>query len=185
MNNLLNYILVVFFLSYIAIAQQLSGTITDTDSGMPLPGATFLVKGTTNGTTKDFDCIFQLTNVSSNAILVISYIGYETQEITVNNTTNFTIALSSAADALEEVVVVGHGIQRKKEVTGAVSVLGAKTIEKLNPVRTEQALQGQIAGVNITSQSGSPGAGLNIRIRGITTNGDNKPLNLLKNKNQQ
>lgn len=65
MNNLLNYILVVFFVSYIAIAQQLSGTITDADSGMPLPGATVLVKGTTNGTTTDFDGIFQLTNVSS------------------------------------------------------------------------------------------------------------------------
>lgn len=179
MNNLLNYILVVFFVSYIAIAQQLSGTITDADSGLPLPGATVLVKGTTNGTTTDFDGIFQLTNVSSNAILVISYIGYETQEIAVNNTTNFTIALSSAADALEEVVVVGYGTQRKKEVTGAVSVLGAKDIEKLNPVRAEQALQGQVAGVNITSQSGSPGAGLNIRIRGITTNGDNKPLILV------
>jgi TonB-dependent SusC/RagA subfamily outer membrane receptor len=179
MNNLLNYILVVFFVSYIAIAQQLSGTITDADSGLPLPGATVLVKGTTNGTTTDFDGIFQLTNVSTNAILVISYIGYETQEIAVNNTTNFTIALSSAADALEEVVVVGYGTQRKKEVTGAVSVLGAKDIEKLNPVRAEQALQGQIAGVNITSQSGSPGAGLNIRIRGITTNGDNKPLILV------
>jgi hypothetical protein len=156
MNNLLYYILVVFFVSYIAIAQQLSGTITDADSGMPLPGATVLVKGSTNGTTTDFDGIFQLTNVSSNAILVISFIGYETQEIAVKNTTNFTIALSSAADALEEVVVVGYGTQRKKEVTGAVSVLGAKAIEKLNPVRPEQALQGQIAGVNITSQSGPP-----------------------------
>ena len=179
MNNLLNYILVVFLVSHIAIAQQLSGTITDADSGVPLPGATVLVKGTTNGTTTDFDGIFQLSNVSSNAILVISYVGYETQEIAVNNNTNFTIALSSAADALEEIVVVGFGTQRKKEVTGAVSVLGAKTIEKLNPVRTEQALQGQIAGVNISSQSGSPGSGLNIRIRGITTNGNNAPLILV------
>lgn len=179
MNNLLNYILVAFLVSHIAIAQQLGGTITDADSGMPLPGATVLVKGTTNGTTTDFDGLFQLDNVSSDAILVISYIGYETQEVAVNNNTNFTIALSAVADALEEIVVVGYGTQRKKEVTGAVSVLGAKAIEKLNPVRTEQALQGQIAGVNISSQSGSPGAGLNIRIRGITTNGNNAPLILV------
>lgn len=176
MNNLLNYILVAFLVSHIAIAQQLGGTITDADSGIPLPGATVLVKGTTNGTTTDFDGLFQLDNVSSDAILVISYIGYETQEVAVNNNTNFTIALSTVADALEEIVVVGYGTQRKKEVTGAVSVLGAKAIEKLNPVRAEQALQGQIAGVNISSQSGSPGAGLNIRIRGITTNGNNAPL---------
>ena len=179
MNNLLNYILVAFLVSHIAIAQQLGGTITDADSGMPLPGATVLVKGTTNGTTTDFDGLFQLDNVSSDAILVISYIGYETQEVAVNNNTNFTITLSAVADALEEIVVVGYGTQRKKEVTGAVSVLGAKAIEKLNPVRTEQALQGQIAGVNISSQSGSPGAGLNIRIRGITTNGNNAPLILV------
>lgn len=179
MNNLLNYILVAFLVSHIAIAQQLGGTITDADSGIPLPGATVLVKGTTNGTTTDFDGLFQLDNVSSDTILVISYIGYETQEVAVNNNTNFTIALSTVADALEEIVVVGYGTQRKKEVTGAVSVLGAKAIEKLNPVRAEQALQGQIAGVNISSQSGSPGAGLNIRIRGITTNGNNAPLILV------
>mgnify|MGYP001391799649 FL=1 len=82
-------------------------------------------------------------------------------------------------DALDEIVVIGYGSQRKKEVTGAVSVLDAKSIERLNPVRAEQAIQGQVPGVNITSQSGSPGSGFNIRIRGITTNGDNAPLILV------
>ena len=80
--------------------------------------------------------------------------------------------------ALDEVVVVGYGTQRKKEVTGAVSVVDSKIIDKLNPVRVEQALQGQVS-VNITSSSGSPGSGLNIRIRGISTNGDSRPLILV------
>ena len=81
--------------------------------------------------------------------------------------------------ALEEIVVVGYGTQRKKEVTGAVAVVGSEAIEKLNPQRVEQALQGQVAGVNITSSSGSPGSGANIRIRGISTNGDSRPLILV------
>ena len=85
----------------------------------------------------------------------------------------------SESDIVDEVVVVGYGTQKKKEVTGAVSVLDSKAIEKLNPTRVEQALQGQIAGVNITSASGSPGSGSNIRIRGVSTNGDSSPLILV------
>jgi len=179
MNKLFNHLIVALLASGMALAQQVSGTVTEAESGAPLPGATVLVKGTSNGTTTDFDGLFQLSGVSGDATLVVSYIGFETQEIALNNATNLTITLSSASDALDEVVVIGYGTQRKKEVTGAVSVLGSKAIEKLNPVRTEQALQGQIAGVNITSQSGSPGSGLNIRIRGITTNGNNAPLILV------
>jgi len=179
MNNLLNNLLVALFASTVALAQQVSGTVTEADSGVPLPGATVLVKGTNNGTTTDFDGLFQLSGVPDNATLVVSYIGFETQEVAINNATNLTITLSSASDALDEVVVIGYGTQRKKEVTGAVSILGSKAIQKLNPVRAEQAIQGQVAGVNITSQSGSPGSGLNIRIRGITTNGNNAPLILV------
>ncbi len=165
--------------STVALAQQVSGTVTEAESGAPLPGATVLIKGTTNGTTTDFDGKFQLSDVNSNATLVVSYIGFETQEVAVGNNFNLSIALTTSADALDEIVVIGYGSQRKKEVTGAVSVIDAKTIQKLNPVRAEQALQGQVPGVNITSQSGSPGSGFNIRIRGITTNGDNAPLILV------
>ena len=89
-----------------------------------------------------------------------------------------TIELISKNE-LDEVVVIGYGSVTKKEVTGAVSVVGSQSINKLNPTRIEQALQGQVSGVNITSASGSPGSGLNIRIRGISTNGDNRPLILL------
>ena len=176
MNKLFLKILVAILASTVAFAQQVSGTVTEADSGAPLPGATVLVKGTDIGTTTDFDGMFQLAGVSSDATLVISYIGFETQEVAVGNSTNVLVSLTTSADTLDEIVVIGYGSQRKKEVTGAVSVLAAKAIEKLNPVRTEQALQGQIAGVNITSQSGSPGSGFNIRIRGVSTNGDNQPL---------
>ena len=165
--------------STVALAQQVSGTVTEAESGAPLPGATVLVKGTNNGTTTDFDGVFQLNGVAENAILVVSYIGFENQEITVGNNTNISISLATSSNALDEIVVIGYGSQRKKEVTGAVSVLDAKSIERLNPVRAEQAIQGQVPGVNITSQSGSPGSGFNIRIRGITTNGDNAPLILV------
>ena len=179
MNKLIINILVSFTALCFVQAQQISGIITEADTGAPLPGATVLVKGTNNGTTTDFDGAFQLSNVDKSATLVVSYIGFKTQEIAVNNVENFSIALAVEANVLDEIVMIGYGSQRKKELTGAVSVLDAKSIEKLNPVRTEQALQGQIAGVNITSQSGSPGSGFNIRIRGITTNGDNKPLILV------
>ena len=101
--------------------------------------------------------------------------GYITQEI-VPESNNITIYLEPSVSELSEVVLVGYGSQAKKEVTGAVSVLGSSEIEKLNPVRVEQALQGQVAGVNVTSASGSPGSGSNIRIRGISTNGDSRPL---------
>lgn len=179
MNKLFLNILVALLASTIALAQQVSGVVTEADSGAPLPGATVLVKGTDIGTTTDFDGMFQLAGVSSNATLVISYIGFETQEVAAGNNTNISVSLTTSADALEEIVVIGYGSQRKKEVTGAVSVIDAKTIQKLNPIRAEQALQGQVPGVNITSQSGSPGSGFNIRIRGITTNGNNAPLILV------
>lgn len=179
MKKLFFNILVSFTVVCFAQAQQVSGTITEAETGAPLPGATVLVKGTNNGTTTDFDGVFQLSNVSGTATLVVSYIGFKTQEIAVNNATELSIALTAEANVLDEIVMIGYGTQRKKEVTGAVSVLDAKSIEKLNPVRTEQALQGQIAGVNITSQSGSPGSGFNIRIRGITTNRNNNPLILV------
>ena len=179
MNKLIINILVVFLASTISFAQQVSGIVTEADSGAPLPGATVLVKGTNIGTTTDFDGVFQLSGVSGDVTLVISYIGFDTQEVAVNNATNLTIVLTSASNSLDEMVVIGYGSQRKKEVTGAVSVINSKTIEKLNPIRAEQALQGQVPGVNITSQSGSPGSGFNIRIRGITTNGDNSPLILV------
>ena len=158
---------------------SVSGNVKDASFNEPLPGVSIIVKNTSTGTTTDFDGNFTMNGLAEGDVLVFSYIGFVTQEIAVQNSDSLTIIMQEDVSALEEVVVVGYGTQRKKELTGAVSIVGSETIEDLNPTRVEQALQGQVAGVQVTSESGSPGGGSNIRIRGITTNGDNRPLILV------
>lgn len=172
-------ILLISITTSIAFSQTtVSGLVLD-DANIPVPSANVQIKDTTIGTVTDFDGNFTLTGIEMNQVIQISYVGFKTAEVVYTGQQNLTIVLEVSAEALEEVVVIGYGAQRKKEVTGAVSVLDSESIEKMNPVRVEQAIQGQVAGVNITSNSGSPGSGLNIRIRGITTNGDNRPLILV------
>lgn len=176
------YTLLIFTLvTIVTYGQQFTatGTVYDADINDVLPGVNVFVKNTSNGTTTDFDGNFSLPNVAVGDILVFSYISFKTQEITVSNQDSISLYLREDVSALDEVVVIGYGTQTKKEITGAVAVVGAETIEELNPTRIEQALQGQVAGVNITAESGSPGSGSNIRIRGISTNGDNRPLILV------
>lgn len=158
---------------------SINGTITAADSNEPLPGVNIVLKNSTRGTTSDFDGNFTFDSVSAGDVLVFSYLGFVTKEVTLTNTSTLQIRLEADFNALDEVIVVGYGAQKKKELTGAVSVVSSETIEDLNPVRIEQALQGQVAGVQVTSASGSPGSGSNIRIRGISTNGDNRPLILV------
>jgi TonB-linked SusC/RagA family outer membrane protein len=154
------------------------GVVTDAVTGETLPGVNVIVKNATKGDVTDFDGNYKIAAVPKGAILVFSYLGYETKEVVVDKET-INVALQESSEKLDEIVVIGYGTQRKKEVTGAVSVVSAEAIADMNPVRVEQAIQGQVAGVNITSTSGSPGAGLNIRIRGISTNGNNAPLILV------
>lgn len=158
---------------------DVSGTVTEASTGQPLPGVNVILKNTSIGTSTDFDGNFTLNNVPTNSVLVISYLGFLTKEITVVNNQSLVILLEEDTQSLEEVVVIGYGTQRKKEITGAVSVVSSNTIENLKPTRIEQALQGQVAGVNIVSNSGSPGAPLTINIRGVSTNGQNQPLILV------
>jgi TonB-linked SusC/RagA family outer membrane protein len=157
---------------------QLSGTVLSSEDNFPIVGANVLLKGQNSGTSTDFDGVFQIS-ANKGSVIVFSYIGFETQEVVLADQKSIQIVLKPNTAALDEIVVIGYGTQTKKEVTGAVSVVDSKVIEKLNPVRVEQALQGQVSGVNITSSSGSPGSGLNIRIRGISTNGDSRPLILV------
>jgi len=173
--------LTLFLIATITFGQTVNvkGVVTDASS-IPLPGVNVIVKNTAKGASTDFDGIYSLNEVPINSILVFSYIGFQTQEITVTNSSQtIDVTLQEDAESLDEVVVVGYGTQKKKEVTGAVTVVDAKAIEKLNPTRVEQALQGQVSGVNVTSNSGSPGSGSNIRIRGVSTNGDSRPLILV------
>ena len=176
--RLLLFLFVSSTLSMYSQQNQVSGTVLSSEDNLPIVGANVLLKGQNSGTSTDFDGNYQIS-AEKGAVLVFSYIGFETQEVILADQKSIQIVLKPNTAALEEIVVVGYGTQRKKEVTGAVAVVGSEAIEKLNPQRVEQALQGQVAGVNITSSSGSPGSGANIRIRGISTNGDSRPLILV------
>jgi len=160
-----------------AQSYDVSGTVVD-GSGLSLPGVNVKVKSSSQSTTTDFDGSFKLTGVPKGASIVFSYIGYRTQEIAVTGT-KMTVKMADDAKSLEEVVVIGYGTQKKREITGAVSVVDSKTLDILKPARIEQALQGTVSGVNVTTQSGAPGAGLDIRIRGIATNGQNSPTAII------
>lgn len=149
----------------------IKGTVTDQVSGQPLPGVNVLVKNTAQGASTDFDGNFEIKNVEVNSILLFTYLGYKDQQVIVQNGDDLIVVLIEDSESLDEVVVIGYGTQKKRDVTGAVSIVSAKQLKEFQPIKVEQALQGTVAGVNVTSQSGSPGAGLDIRIRGIGTNG--------------
>ena len=158
-------------------ALDVNGTVLD-GSGMALPGVNVKVKSSSQSTTTDFDGSFKLSGLSKGTVIVLSYIGFRTQEVSVSEN-KITVKMSDDAKSLDEVVVIGYGSQKKREVTGAVAIVDSKTLEILKPIKVEQALQGTVSGVNVTSQSGAPGAGLDIRIRGIATNGENKPTAII------
>ena len=151
-----------------------SGKVLD-ENGLPIPGANILIKGTSKATATDMDGKYQIKTPES-GVLVFTYLGYTKTEEPIKGRTQINVKLTPESQALQEVVVVGYGTQKKREVTGAVSVVDSKALDILKPIRIEQALQGTVSGVNVTSSSGSPGAGLDIRIRGIATNGDASPL---------
>ncbi|SFZ91843.1 TonB-linked outer membrane protein, SusC/RagA family [Flaviramulus basaltis] len=179
MRHTLFKILTLFFVAYSGAQNiNVSGIVQD-ETGIPIPGANVIVKGTGNGTSTDFDGNFTLNDVKISSTISISYLGYITKEVVITDNTKLTIKLQEDLAQLEEVVVIGYGTQSKKEITGAVSVVSAEAIDALKPTRIEQALQGQVAGVNITSQSGTPGGASTISIRGVSTNGDSRPLILV------
>ena len=167
-------------IGFCASAQTIktTGIVKDAISGDILPGVSIIIKGSNNGTQTDFDGLFTFANLQPNAILVFRYLGYKQKEVSAKNGV-LNVSLEIEAQSLDEIVLIGYGSQKKKETTGAVSVVSSQTIEDLKPTRIEQALQGQVAGVNITTTSGAPGAASSIRIRGVSTNGDNQPLILV------
>ncbi len=152
-----------------------SGTIYDIDTDEPLIGVNILVKGKDVGTATDFDGKFSL-EVEENATLVFSYIGYNEKEVKVRNAKLGDIYLESDAKQLEEVVVVGYGTQKRSDLTGALSSVGEKEIKALPATGLDQALQGRAAGVQVTQNSGAPGGGVSIRIRGIGSTLSAEPL---------
>src|SRR5690606_24555997 len=154
---------------------EVSGTVSSSDTGETLPGANVLIKGTTTGSVSNMDGRFTIVVPSSSAVLVISSIGYVAQEITVGNRTNIDVVMEPDITSLSEVVVVGYGTQERAKVTGAISSVTAEDLTQLAVPDLASALQGRAPGVNITN-SGSPGTGPLVRIRGIGTVGNNDPL---------
>ena len=158
-----------------AQAQEVSGNVSDASG--PLPGASVVVKGTTIGTQTDFDGNYTLDGVDANAVLVISYIGYATQEVPVNGRSTINVTLAEDAQALDEVVIIGYGQTTVKDATGAVAAVNSDEFVQGVIASPEQLIQGKTAGVAIQQTSGEPGAGINVNIRGANSvRASNNPL---------
>ena len=148
----------------LAYSQDVSGTVSD--SSGPLPGASVLVKGTTNGAQTDLDGKFTIKKVGPNAVLVFSFIGLKSQEVKVAGKSSVKVTLSADSAELKEVVVIGYGSTTKKDATGAVDQLSSKKFDNVAATNPASLLQGKVSGVQVTTTSGEPGAAMSVRIRG-------------------
>lgn len=146
-------------------ANKVTGIVVDAN-GEPVIGASVVVKGTSNGSVTDLDGRFTITNVQKNATLQVSYVGYKTQTVTINGRSNIKVTLEEDAAALDEVVVVGYGVQKKSDVTGALARVGEKELQAMPVKNALEGMQGKVAGVDITS-SQRPGQVGGIQIRGV------------------
>lgn len=156
----------------------ISGTVTS-DKGEALPGATVAVQGTNKGTVTDVNGRYSLS-VPEGATLVFSYIGYETQRIAIAERSEINISLKEDLSTLEEVVVIGYGTEERRNITGSVSSVKGKDIENLPAASVESLFQGRAPGVQVVQNSGTPGGGISVRIRGSSSiNADNEPLYVL------
>ena len=171
---LLCMLMPVFELS--AQGLQVSGRVTGASDNNPIPGVTVSVKGGTNSTSTDADGQYSLTISADNATLVFLQLGMATEEIAVNSSGVYNVTLQQDLTELEQVVVVGYGTQKKSVVTGAISSVKGSDLETMPVTRIEQSLQGRTSGLTIASNSGQPGSAATIRVRGITTFGNNNPL---------
>ena len=180
LNRSLNLIIATS-LSLFSFGQtgSVSGVVSDS-LGQRIMGAAIVVKGTNSGSITDENGNYRIANVDlTNATLVASYSGYKTKTIKVKGRKTINIMLSDASLGLGQVMVVGYGTATKKEFTGASANVIGEDLQRLNIPRIDQALQGQVSGVNINTNSGSPGGSSSIRIRGLSTFGDNDPLILV------
>lgn len=174
----LNGSLIVITLQATEAATTITGKVTD-EKGEPLGGVTVLEKGTNAGTTTKEDGMFVLNVENPNGILIFSYVGYMTQEVSINNRSLVNIQLQATNMNMQEVVVIGYGQQKKSLVTGAISSVKAEQLNTVSSTRIEQALQGRTAGLTIVPTSGQPGAGLKVRIRGTNSNRTSEPLYII------
>lgn len=172
-KRLITILLVLLTIGVQVFAQSaVSGKVTD-KTGEPLVGAGVLVKGTTSGTTTDLDGKFSLQGLKQNTVLVFSYIGYETQEVTVGNQTVINVTLNEEAEFLNDVVVVAYGTAKKRDLTGAMSSIKGDNIKAQSVSSVSRALEGAAPGIQLSSVDGQPGVNMAIRVRGAssTSNG--------------
>jgi len=173
LNRLKQALMLFLFLSVVVVQKtyaqntvQISGTVIGATDKMPLPGVNIAQKGTTNGTSTDFDGNFQFSVSSNNATIVVSFMGYKTKEVELKGKTSLTVELEEIQQALDEVVVVGYGTVKKSDLTGSVATLSGAELKKQPISSVAEALTGRVAGVRVTSSEGSPDSDINIRIRG-------------------
>jgi TonB-linked SusC/RagA family outer membrane protein len=171
------FILFCSFFSLSLFAQEVSvtGNVTAKEDGQPLPGVSVVIQGTTTGTITDFDGNYTL-EVPASATLVFSYIGMKGQTVAVDGRSSINVVLSEDYTDLDEVVVVGYGVQKKSVVTAAISSVSSEEMENSTPTRIEDVMKGRVSGVQITQSSGQPGSDSKVRIRGIGTINNSEPL---------
>ncbi|MDD7914845.1 SusC/RagA family TonB-linked outer membrane protein [Polaribacter ponticola] len=172
-------LLAFFFFGTISSFGQdvlIKGTVLD-KSNNPIPGVAVIVKGNSlKGTETDFDGKFSIKVLKTEKVLVFSYLGYKKREINIDNQTTITVILEEDSESLDEIIVVGYGTQKKSDVTGAVGRVKSEELNKVAVSNPTEALQGRVAGVTVVKSSGSPGSEVDIKIRGVGTNGNNQPL---------
>lgn len=171
-------VLISMFFSFSVLAQEISvsGKVTD-KSGDGLPGVTVQLKGSSKGVATDMNGAYSIAGVPSNGTLSFTFVGMTSQEVAIGGRSTINVTLADDAALLEEVVVVGYGTVKKKDATGAVNAIGTKDFQKGIVTSPEQLMQGRVAGVQITQNSGEPGGGINVRIRGTSSvYGGNQPL---------
>jgi TonB-dependent starch-binding outer membrane protein SusC len=176
MKNILLFLL--FLIGGIAHAQErvVSGQVTSSNGSESLPGVSILLKGTNNGVVTDLNGKFSIAVPNEESVLVFSFVGYTTEEVMVGNRTLFNVNLAEDLKQLQEIVVVGYGTQTKATVSSAISSVKSSEITQTPVLRVEQALQGRVAGVQVSNISGQPGDAPTVRIRGAGTNGNSNPL---------
>lgn len=168
----------LLFCSGIDAQTTVSGKVSDANG--PIPGVNVILKGTNNGAATDFDGNYTISNIPSNGVLVFSFIGYKTKEVPVGNQKLINVVLDLDTAALDEVIVIGYGTQKKESVTGSVVSIKSEDLNQVQATNFTQALQGRAAGVDLTQTSTRPGQGMQIRIRGARSlTGSNDPLIVL------
>ncbi len=159
---------------------DVTGIVTNLEDGAPLPGVNIIEKGTNNGTVTNVEGNYRIRVSDESAVLIFSSIGYTSEEIPVNGQSQIDVALAESIESLSEVVVVGYTTQQRKDVTSAVASVDVKSMQKRAVTDVTQAMQGNVAGVNIVAGNGNPGSPININIRGVSSfSGDNTPLVLV------